>query len=124
MATRNSPILDADGKPIEVASVPVVKYKDFVFPIHTLEKAELTTMSKEGVRPTDIITEIRAIGREMRHRFNLLAVGLVLAAKEGPEELENYLNSIGLVITDVKGNTFFQADPDFESKKENQNPVP
>lgn len=108
--TQKSGILGPDGKPVETVNIPIVKFDDFIFPMHMMEKDELVQTGEEGVRPSDIIKELRAISREMRQRFTILAAGLVCASKGGEEELTRFLNSIGLVISDINGKKFFTPE--------------
>ena len=105
---KDTGLVGADGKPLKTVNVPIVKFDDFIFPMHMVEQDEMAQVTEKGVKPSDIIREMRAVGREMRHRFTILAAGLVLASQKGPEEVERFLNSIGLVITDIKGNKFFE----------------
>jgi hypothetical protein len=112
MSEETSSLVGPDGQPIKTVNIPVVNFEDFVFPMAMVTEEEICKVTEQGVKPSAIIKELRAISREMRHRFTILAAGLVVASKEGPEGVENFLNSIGLVITDAKGQTFFSPKVD------------
>lgn len=112
MSEEKSNLVGPDGQPIKTVTVPVVHYDGFVFPMHMVQDEEIAKPTEKGVKPSEIIAEMRATAREMRHRFTILAAGLVVAAKDGPEKLDAYLNEIGLVITDAKGQKFFEPSMD------------
>ena len=112
MSTEKSNLVGPNGQPVETRTIPIVKYNEFIFPMHMVEKEEIVQLSDKGIKPSDIIKELRATAREMRHRFTVIAAGLVVAAQKGPEELDKFLSSIGLVITDAKGQKFFEYTPE------------
>jgi len=109
MTDKGTGLVGPNGEPVKTVNIPVVKFEDFVFPMHMVEREELINVGEEGVKPSEIIRELRAVTREMRHRFTILATGMVVASRTD-KELKNFLDSIGLVITDAKSKTFFTPD--------------
>lgn len=107
---QTSKLLGADGKEIKKRSVPTVKYKDFLLPVEFVKDEEMTVIGDKGIRPSDIIRELRATQREMRQRFVLLATGMVAAATDGNGALKEYLDTIGLVLSDLQGKVIFKPD--------------
>lgn len=106
-------LVGANGKPIKSNKVPVVHYENFVLPVRILQKED-TVQASSSVSPGDVIQEMRAAYIEMVDRFTLMATGLSVVAKQNPGgEMDKYLSSIGLVLTDMAGNKIYDPNPDF-----------
>ena len=110
MVEEESPLVDSDGENLKKVSIPVIKYKDFVFPITTVTPEYQNYLGPKGeVRPLDIIKELRMVLDEMRNKFTILSVGLAIAAKTNPE-VNEYLTTIGLVLEDLNNKRFYPAE--------------
>ena len=110
MVEEKSGLVDAKGEEVKKISIPVIKYKDFVFPITTVTPEYQNYIGPDGqVRPLDIIKELRMALDEMRNKFTVLSVGLAIAAKSNPE-VDEYLTTIGLVLEDLNKKRFYPAE--------------
>jgi hypothetical protein len=116
MKEENTGITDQDGTEMRKISIPVVKYKEFVFPVTTVTPEFQNYIGPKGeVRPLDIIKELRLSIDEMRNKFSLLSSAIALVAKTNPEVLE-FLTTIGLTLSDLNNKQFFPVVEDTESE--------
>jgi hypothetical protein len=128
--TNQTNLVDAKGRPIKNNSIPVVNYGEFTLPVRILRKED-TVQASASVSPGDVIQEMRAAYIEMVDRFTLMASGLAVMAKQSPGgELDKYLSSIGLVLTDLNGKKLYEPNPEYrpvppqaQAQPENQESV-
>lgn len=107
MKEEKTGLIGTDGEEVKKISIPVVKYKDFVFPITTVTPEFQNYIGPKGeVAPISIIKELRLSIDEMRNKFTLLSIGLAVMSKTNPE-LKVYLETIGLVLADLNQKQFF-----------------
>ena len=112
MTTQETPqekrLVDPQGREIQKVTVPVVKYKEFSFAFDCIRDEERVKVNAQNgtIRPSEVVLEMRALQRELNHRFTVLAAALASATK-GPEELNAFLKAIGLEVIDTKGARFF-----------------
>ena len=101
-----SQILGADGKPIRTVQIPTLQVDDFVIGIDLVSDDEMVQSTKDGLRPGDLLKELRATNREHRHRFNIIMT-LFSYATKGPEELKRAMDSMGLHVRDLNDKTIY-----------------
>lgn len=110
MKEEKTGLVDNSGEEVKKISIPVVKFRDFVFPITTVTPEYQNYVGSEGgVRPIDIVREVRMTLDEMRNKFTVLSVGLAVIAETNPD-VKDYLNEIGLVLEDLNKKRFFPAE--------------
>ena len=102
-----SKLVDAKGNEIKTYKIPVVEYKEFVFPMESVRPEDLTPIVKKGVDPLRVIHELRASTKELRQKWTLLAAGLCILAKKNPE-LKEFIDSIGLVVRDINEKVLYE----------------
>ena len=111
-----SNLVDSKGKPIKQNSIPVVNYQEFTLPVRILRKED-TVQESASVSPGAVIQEMRAAYIEMVDRFTLMASGLAVVAKENPGgEMDKYLSSIGLVLTDLNGKKLYEPNAEYKTE--------
>lgn len=110
MSEKDTNLVDAQGKEIKKVTIPVVHYQGFRFALDSVRADEIATITDKGVRPGDIIKELRAARREASDRFTILAAALAVAAKHGTDALQEYLQEIGLRISDIDGRKFYETE--------------
>ncbi|RLC98732.1 MAG: hypothetical protein DRI46_10800 [Chloroflexi bacterium] len=98
--------------------VPVVRYKDFTFPVDFVRPEEVVDISKNSMKPIEFITELRATQRELRDRSTIMLAAF--AALANGDDLKEFLDSIGLVVDDFHGKRLF--GPEKEVPKEDAQP--
>jgi len=102
-----SNLVDAKGNEIKTHKIPVVEYKEFVFPMESVKPEDLTPIGEKGVDPLRVIHELRASTKELRQKWTLLAAGLCILAKKNPE-LKEFVDAIGLVIKDLNEKVLYE----------------
>lgn len=98
----SSEILKPNGQPLEY--VPTVRWKDFVFPVRVL--------NEEVIRSADPKALIAGVLVQVSDGNNLLWAGLYALAKdiysrsatEGSQEFLDFVDSMGLVLSDAHQN--------------------
>jgi hypothetical protein len=106
-----SQLIGPDGKPIKTNSIPVLKYKEFTFPMRLLSEADAVKPGKEGqIRPGDIIKEYRAAFTELSDRVNLLTAIICVLAKDGVPEVKSFLDSVGVNSLDLDNKVVYRAN--------------
>jgi hypothetical protein len=100
-------LVDSQGREIKQVTMPVIKIGEHTFAFDTVRAEEKVDLdSEKGVRPGDIVKELRALEREVSHRFTLLAAALAAATK-GIDNLEEFLTGLGLEVVDIQGKKFY-----------------
>lgn len=108
---ETSPLIGPDGKPIKTNTIPVVKYKDFVFPMRLLSADDIVKPGAGGqLRPGDIIKEYRSAYTELSDRVNLLTAILCTIIQDGIAEGKIFLESTGAQSTDLNDKVLYPRD--------------
>lgn len=103
-------LVDAKGMEIKTKKIAVIKFGEFEIPMMPLKPEEQAKTTDGGIRPDEMLREMRAMYREMHNRFNFLAIGLAQIALENPKsKVKELLDSAGLVLTDFNGKTIYSA---------------
>jgi hypothetical protein len=111
-------LVDAQGRKVQTSSIPCIKYKEFVIPIRTVTESSLAKVVEGGIRPADIIKEIRAQYVELQDRFLILSTLLAVIAKKDPGgDLDRAMSQMGLTLTDYQGAKIYSPNPELIEEK-------
>lgn len=98
-----SNIVDQDGKEIVRVAMPVVEYGEYQLPLRRVMPQDRADMSEKGVRPVDLIREIRATQASVSDNGTLLLVAMIILCNEGVVGLRRFLHSIEAKVKDLNG---------------------
>lgn len=97
-----SNIVDRDGNEIVRMTVPVIEHKGTQLSLRRLlPEVMVNTDSEKGVRPSDIIRELRATQACASDNGTMLLYALVVLCNEGIEGLRGFLSHIDVRIEDL-----------------------
>lgn len=107
---KDTKLVDAGGQPIRTVTVPVIKYKNFSIPIRIVQKEDRVNPTTEGIRPMELLKEVRAMYLELQDRFVVLATLLSVVAKTDPE-LDSAMSQMGITLKDMNEEFIYKPDP-------------
>jgi len=98
-------IVDPEGREVvSKISIPVVEFGGYQLAIRKVDDSvRVKDNDPRGIRPGDIIKELRATQVSSADAYTFLCAALITLANQGVEGLKEFLSTTGIKIRDLNG---------------------
>lgn len=108
MTQKSKPtIYDGQGRKIETAVLPVIKFREFTFAMELFDKNNVARPVDGKISLQSLIDEYRGRCAELDCRVQMLMALVCTMVQDGPEAGKEFLDSIGAHVTDLDNKVLY-----------------